>query len=263
MKKTERPILIGSDPELFLVNAQGEYISAIEKVPGTKDMPFKLPKVGRGFAIQVDNVMVEYNTPPAHSVDTWCNAHEKMFAYITDFVGRLGLRPAIVASAELSATELAHPAANVFGCDPDFDAWNLEMNARPESNNKALRSAGGHIHIGAPMSDIEKLNIVRYLDMTIDAYSIIHDPDVRRAELYGRAGAMRFKPYGLEYRTVSNFWLTSQEHKRSVFLLARRAVSRGIDFSWQDNKKKVLAMFRNRDKEIAQEYLMKHCESFA
>jgi hypothetical protein len=58
-------ILLGSDPELFLKNDQDRYVSAIDRLQGTKQHPVPLRELGKGFMIQVDNVAVEFNTPPA------------------------------------------------------------------------------------------------------------------------------------------------------------------------------------------------------
>ena len=41
--------------------------------------------------------------------------------------------------------------------------------------------------------------------------AVLIDTDKQRRKLYGKAGSMRHKDYGVEYRTVSNFWLSSQE----------------------------------------------------
>jgi hypothetical protein len=49
------------------------------------------------------------------------------------------------------------------------------------------------------------------LDYVIGLPSILIDTDSQRRKLYGKAGSMRHKDYGVEYRTVSNFWLGSQE----------------------------------------------------
>ena len=51
------------------------------------------------------------------------------------------------------------------------------------------------------------------------------DPNAaERREVYGRAGEHRLPKYGLEYRTLSNFWLRSYPLYSLIFGLARQAV---------------------------------------
>ena len=49
------------------------------------------------------------------------------------------------------------------------------------------------------------------MDYAIGVPSVLIDSDKARRRLYGKAGSMRHKPYGVEYRTLSNFWLNSDE----------------------------------------------------
>src|SRR4051812_48593109 len=59
-------ILLGADPELFMRNPNGNhFVSAHDKVPGTKYEPFKVPH----GAIQVDGTALEFNIDPAASCD--------------------------------------------------------------------------------------------------------------------------------------------------------------------------------------------------
>jgi len=53
-------------------------------------------------------------------------------------------------------------------------------------------------------------------DYLLGVWSVLHDTDMRRRELYGAAGAYRPKKYGVEYRTMSNFWLRSPQLMREV-----------------------------------------------
>jgi hypothetical protein len=45
------------------------------------------------------------------------------------------------------------------------------------------------------------------LDLRLAVPSLIWDKDKKRRLLYGKAGCFRPKPYGMEYRTLSNAWL--------------------------------------------------------
>ena len=62
---------IGCDPEFFLTDALGGFISAIDLVGGTKHDPRPLHDLGEGFNVQEDNVAVEFGVPPAKNQDEW------------------------------------------------------------------------------------------------------------------------------------------------------------------------------------------------
>lgn len=200
---------LGADPELFLKRGP-KFISAIGKIGGTKQDPRRL--LG-GFCLQEDNVAVEYNIPPCKSPDEFLWSHQLMLKEIEDIASVYDCESALVSSANFDADELADPLAQVFGCDPDYNAWDLEPNAAPQCDDKSLRSAGGHIHIGmdASASTKDKLDLVRCLDMILGVPLAWMDPESKRRALYGKAGACRMKEYGVEYRTPSNVWLRDPE----------------------------------------------------
>lgn len=204
--------LIGSDPELFIT--QGGIIgSVIGMVGGSKEAP-KPTEFG---ALQEDNVLLEFNIHPAASVEEFKHHIKAVMQDATDtlsgFKAELvrGISSHIFREEELNSFG---PAAFIFGCDPDFNGWTNEMNPAPMAH-PGLRTAGGHLHIG--YSHLEEpdaiLNnkIVRMCDYTMGLPSILLDTDEERRKLYGKAGCLRHKPYGVEYRTLSNFWLFSDE----------------------------------------------------
>lgn len=70
----------------------------------------------------------------------------------------------------------------------------------------------GHISVGYDKPDERtSLELVKAMDLFLGVPSVILDKDTLRRELYGKAGAMRFKEWGVEYRTLSNFWLFNKE----------------------------------------------------
>lgn len=214
--------MIGADPELFYHDGK-KFISAIDKIGGTKEQPRRLLC---GFALQEDNVTVEYNIPAVDDVERFVWANQLMLEEIRHIGEGLGLKSVIASSANFTEDQLADPRAQVFGCDPDFDAWELEPNPKPEAANKTLRSAGGHIHLGMEdASNKQKILAVRAMDLLVGVPLAFLDRKSERRALYGRAGACRFKPYGVEYRSPSNFWLTDEKLMHQVGLMAIRVSS--------------------------------------
>jgi len=213
---------IGCDPEVFLVDANDNFVSAIDRIGGTKEFP--RPIDTEGCAVQEDNVAVEYNTPPVKTVEEFIHYNRKVLAYLAEHVAEQGLKLKIVPSAQFSKQELDDPRALEFGCEPDFCAWKGgSMNPRPECSNKALRSAGGHIHFGG-IGDMDPLLLIKAADLFIGVGMMQYDKDEDRRKLYGKPGAFRYKPYGVEYRTASNAWLTSDETIHYVWKQQERAV---------------------------------------
>lgn len=213
---------VGCDPEVFLVNAVNEFVSSIDRIGGSKDFP--RPIDDEGCAVQEDNVAVEYNIPPVHTVEQFIHYNRKVLAYLSGHVARQGLSLRIIPSANFSEEQLSDPRALEFGCEPDFNAWKGgSVNPRPECEDKSLRSAGGHIHIGN-IDGLDKLLVIKAMDLFVGVGMMKYDTDNRRRMLYGKAGAHRPKPYGVEYRTPSNAWLQSDETIRYVWAQQDRAI---------------------------------------
>ena len=65
--------------------------------------------------------------------------------------------------------------------------------------------------------DEQRCEIVKVLDKFIAVPLVLMEPDNQRKLLYGKAGAFRPKPYGLEYRVPSSFILQSDELLKWIF----------------------------------------------
>lgn len=222
--KTFSGLAFGADPEAFLINKETKKItSAIGLIPGSKYEPFLIGE-NQFEAIQTDNVMIEFcQEPTVDPVKFYTDSNK-----ILDFVRSIlpsNLDISIQASAELDESELDNEQAKQFGCDPDYNAWTGKKNKAPNANTN-LRTAGGHLHIGYDDSNPElNLEIIKVLDLYLTVPSLLIDKDDRRREMYGKAGAYRHKDYGVELRTLSNFWIGSQETVKWVFENAQEALS--------------------------------------
>lgn len=222
-------VLVGCDPELFVRDKRsGLIVSAHDKLPGTKTAPHK---VSAG-AVQVDGVAAEFNIDPASSVSQFVSNISEVMGHLQDFVGsdfELVSEPV----AEFSETYFKSLPEDTreLGCNPDFDAWSGQVNKKPDGD-VTFRTAAGHIHIGWT-ENVDPTDSVHYedcrviakqLDAYLGMYSLQWDSDTKRRELYGRAGAFRPKPYGMEYRPLSNVWLRSQRLQEWVYRSAVKAV---------------------------------------
>lgn len=219
---------IGADPELFFRGKSGNLVSVIGKLGGSKDAP--LPISEDGHAILEDNVAAEFNIPPSDNAEDFVRHLCFTLDHLKQRASELGLEFAEnVASASFPESELATPAAFVFGCEPDFNAWTEKINPKPRASDPNLRSCGGHIHIG---TDLDPIQVVRACDLFISVPALFIDKDARRRELYGKAGAFRFKEYGVEYRTPSNFWIWDESLMKWVY----SQVGKALDFVAQGNQ---------------------------
>lgn len=211
---------IGADPELFFKNSSGKFISSIGLIGGTKDAPLPISK--DGHAVQEDNVSVEFNIPPSNSATEFVNHLNFVLNHLEHRAKELNLQFAVnVAAASFDEDQLMNPAALVFGCEPDFNAWSGKKNPRPEAEDWKLRSCGGHVHVG---TKFDAVRVIRAMDLFLGVPSVFLDPDTKRRQLYGKAGAFRPKPYGCEYRTLSNFWIWENRLKEWVYAQTQKAL---------------------------------------
>jgi hypothetical protein len=229
--KAPENFLFGCDPEFFLYDTNtGEPISAVGLVPGTKAEPYKVDK----GAVQLDGMAAEFNIDPVNNFEEFNDNIKIVMAQLKKMlptnIGFL-IQPSVHFSQEIM--DNATDSAKTLGCDPDYNAWTGERNEIPDTSHcPNLRTASGHIHIGwtdgMPPMDPEHFNLCRDLakqmDWYLGAWSLRHDKSVERRKLYGKAGAFRPKPYGCEYRVLSNFWLTSKDRRQQVWDRAVMAI---------------------------------------
>lgn len=205
---------IGADPEVFLINPKtGEFVSAIGLVGGTKHIPLQIEGMKKGFTLQEDNVALEFGIPPATSSTTFVKHIHAIMEQGLNKVPELDFSK--LSCVQFPKKELMHPAARIFGCEPSFNAWTGKENEKPEADDPTLRSAGGHIHIE---TSLNPNTVGQACDLFLGIPSMLMDKQgMQRRKLYGKAGDIRYKPYGLEYRSLSNFWIFDEKYIRWVW----------------------------------------------
>jgi len=219
-------ITLGSDPEIFIQD-EIEIVSAEGLTGGNKQNP--MPITDNGHMIQEDGIMFEYNIPPCATSEEWVEHHQYVQDYLTVLAEANGYTLNKSVSAMINPIYLKSKQARTFGCEPDFNVYDRRVN-QPPSNNTNLRCAGGHVAVGYPNPKQETSEkIVKLFDIFVTLPALLKDNDTRRRELYGKAGSFRFKPFGVECRALSNFWIHTEEDMKWVFDQTMKAVDIVLD----------------------------------
>ena len=223
--------MIATDTEVFLKDPKtGKHISSVGLIGGDKHSPL----IVQGGNLQEDNVLAEFAIDPADDLTTFIANIEGTYAELEKRMAVHGLILDISSSALYDDSELQTPEAMLFGCTPDFNAYTMLRNTPPDPETVgALRSCGGHVHVSfdeiAGRNVNDKAAFIRILDLYLGIPSLLMDNDTARRQLYGQAGAYRMKEYGIEYRTLSNFWIQSKEHMAWCWNQVKRAEMKYLD----------------------------------
>lgn len=222
-------ILLGADPEVFIEKG-GNPFSAFGLLPGTKKSPHKV----KDGALQVDGMAGEFNIKPAKTAEQFVHSTQSVLDQLAKMLPadcKVLIKPSV--RFDKAHFDAQPEEAKMLGCDPDFDAYN-ECANNPPNNKTTMRTAAGHVHIGwgkgfdteGPAHLKMCYALVKQLDVFLGVPSLDLDLDgADRRQMYGRAGCFRPKPYGCEYRVLSNFWLKSPELMRWVFNQTHLAIS--------------------------------------
>lgn len=221
----ETEYLIGADPELFIMDVRkGTYRSAHDIVPGSKHSPFA---VARG-AIQPDGTAAEFNILPAKTVEEFTHNITSTLSSLQKIISdrnvdlRLRVIPTAIFDGDYFKTLPAE--AIVFGCTPDYNAYTSKPN-KFKGTSEPYRTGAGHVHLGWTIGEnpddtghiFDCMQMTRQLDSCLYFSSQLFDSDTQRRTLYGKIGAFRPKPYGVEYRSISNAWVADPDLHIWVF----------------------------------------------
>lgn len=236
-KVTDYSPNMGCDPEFFF-KFKGEIVGAEKFLPKTG-----LTVGGYGSKFIIDGVQAELN--PAPNTCRASLANELVCCFFTlvaelKKTGKEGFTADFSRTIEISKEHLMEleESSRKFGCAPSKSIYKRTVGMKIEDVDPVkyrTRAAGGHIHIGkdsydttvakALTEDCEKT--VTMLDLIVGNTCVLIDRDagnIERRRVYGKAGEYRLPKHGLEYRTLSNFWLTSYPLMSMAFGLVRFAV---------------------------------------
>jgi len=203
---------IGADPEFILVDLNDTPKSAIEIIKKNKYEKIQI----EGLNFFYDNVLAECSIKPAKNKIEFIKNIKKSISIFCNLVKPYKITTK--SAAHYSNFDLLHKEANKVGCAYEDCAYSLETIDPKEIENffkkNNLRTAGGHIHLGTFLGkeDISCIMLVRTLDLFLGFTFLLlekSEGQFERRKIYGSPGRYRQPTYGVEYRTISNFWLSS------------------------------------------------------
>jgi hypothetical protein len=224
---------IGADPEIFVQNAiNKEVVPICGHIGGSKKQPINLteqmrniygePRDRRGnpvdtrgnYAVQEDNVMLEFNVPACLDEENFTSSISRVMDFILatyllpkNLTYKFGLIDANFKKDVLDK----YPQAHTIGCDPDFNAYAEDgrFKREPYSSESfgTRRFCGGHIHVQYDTDLVPQHIFAQFMDAVACLPYLHMDKQKGRRQFYGQPGLFRPKDYGIEYRTLSSFWL--------------------------------------------------------
>jgi hypothetical protein len=208
------PPMLGADPEFF-IGTDKKLISSIGVIGGEKGKGVSISPIINATWLE-DNVAVEVNAPAYKSAGDFKTRWMQIMSEVKKTLAAKKMHAIIKPVVNFRSEELGHPKAHVYGCDPDFCAYD-EDTKKPRVVDVQqfgnTRFAGGHLHLSFQNRDkIPAYAVAMIFDALVGLPAIMLDSQQERRKSYGLAGLFRTKKYadgseGIEYRTLSNFWI--------------------------------------------------------
>lgn len=217
----------GLDPE-FIISQDNELKSAISILP-SKENPIKKKE----HKFYYDNVLAEIAVKPGNDKDEVINNIQEALKLFAEIISPAKFE--IKAATEYPEEELRCDQAKIAGCNPEWSVYNLQVIEPPKKLigfkngyyyfKIPFRTAGGHIHLQSKLLEepLNLFNVIRMMDLFIGIPSIFLDTDsssASRRKAYGLAGSHRIpedETGRLEYRPLSNFWLSSPDYVKLIY----------------------------------------------
>lgn len=266
---------LGTDPEVFVVDAQGEIIPAWTYLPG-KDVPKRFRLNNRDGEAYWDGFQAEFTTGGNNCLLWVSDSIQAGLKTIHDAAATVGGKLTIDTVLPVNPDILQNEAVEhvQFGCAPSYNAYGLRGNIE-DGRNVPYRFAGGHLHLG--ITNLTKhpehrekaiQKYVKALDLVLGVASVsllgeLDNPIRRR--FYGQPGEYRMPAHGFEYRTLSNAWLCHPLAMNMVFDLARSVCGLADEAMlepWQGSEAEAIEIIMNNDIAKAREVLDRNKDMF-
>lgn len=223
---------VGSDPEMFVVDERGEMIPAWKFLPGKKtpyrpaDTPGAIDSLGSKTWQYYYNQQAYWDGFQTE----FSGSHDACAGFYVDML-RAGLKmlrekaTAFNPNARLTIKNVfeippevleSEPPEHIqLGCDPSLNIYDASGELAGDARLLRWRFTGGHVHLGVGAheiaSKVRRAEMIKGMDsvagvLSVGMFAGWEDPTRRR--FYGLAGEHRLPSHGIEYRVLSNCWLT-------------------------------------------------------
>lgn len=258
-------LMLGCDPEFFF-KKDGEIIGSEKVIPEAGLVNFDSGNLVR------DGVQAELNPKAMYCRAQLAGNIRQIFMDLDRHLqSRVGVSVDFSQVVEVSKSEMESlgEKSQTFGCAASKNAHlkTLDKISKIGVDPKVYmkRSAGGHIHLGMDYGYSQRplgyavardpAIMIPILDIILGNTCVLldrHEGNKERRKVYGRAGEYRTPAHGLEYRTLSNFWLRSPVLMSFVMGMARLAVQIVVESTDTDPLyKELMALVDMRDIEKA------------
>lgn len=232
-------VYLGADPEFFFSKKD-----KTRTVVGSElVLPGATHDVSRGGKLIIDGVQAEMNPAPSMCRQSFGHNIYALIEEARRLAETKGLEINLDACIKMTKRQMdkLSDGAKGFGCKPSLNAYQDYVEL-PNPGTYLHRAAGGHIHLGKAYNPelagtATNDEIVKILDIVVGNTCVMLDRDkgnIERRKVYGRAGEYRVPAHGIEYRTLSNFWLKNNVLMSLVMALARFGVCIAATPEWKD-----------------------------
>lgn len=228
--------VLGCDPEVFLSRPMRGRKSIVGSEFIIPPIGIHVERNGMSGGVVRDGVQVELHPQAVHCRANLSYNIQTCFRELNKVVeigrtkGLIDLAIDFSPVVKLSKGDLNRlsPDSRKLGCMPSKNAYG-RTHIEKDGEKFLTRSAAGHIHVGSEMfskKGVERKGFVCIMDVLVGNTAVLmdrHPLAAERRKLYGRAGEYRTPAHGVEYRTLSNFWLRHYVLMSAVFGLTKVA----------------------------------------
>ena len=144
----------------------------------------------------------------------------------------LNLSVSITPAQLFKKKQLLTEQALVSGCSSSYDAWSLRRHTGFDLTKTNWRFASGDIHMSWPnpkdYGRYSRINVARFADLFFGCAEVAYTTPTERNKYYGIGGLHRPTPYGVEYKSVGNWWMVNEKRMRWAYTTALNAIGHGL-----------------------------------